>query len=45
MLLPDLTKPKSLLYLTRDEKINRFKKMGYDLNELENAFNKTPEFY
>ncbi|WP_045516872.1 Imm26 family immunity protein [Neobacillus niacini] len=45
MLLPDFTKPKSLLYLTRDEKINRFKEMGYDLNELENAFNKTPDFY
>ena len=45
MLLPDYTKPNNLLYLTREEKINRFRKMGYDLNELEDAFNKTPDFF
>lgn len=45
MLLPDYTKPQSLLFLTREEKINRFKKMGYDLNDLEDAFNKTPDFF
>jgi hypothetical protein len=45
MLIPDYTKPQSLLYLTREEKIIQFKKMGFDLNELEDAFNKTPDFF
>ncbi|WP_342043809.1 Imm26 family immunity protein [Bacillus sp. OTU2372] len=45
MLVPDYQKPDNLLFLTRVEKINYFKKMGYDLNQLEELYSKTPDWF
>lgn len=43
MLVPHYQKPDNLIFLTRDEKINYFKKLGYDLHQLEESYSKTPD--
>ncbi|MEK4069920.1 Imm26 family immunity protein [Peribacillus sp. FSL R5-0717] len=45
MLVPSYQKPDNLLFLTREEKINHFKKLGYDLNQLEASYTKIPDWF
>ncbi|MEY2196978.1 Imm26 family immunity protein [Neobacillus sp. BF23-41] len=45
MLVPSYHKPDNLLFFTKDEKINHFKKMGYDLHQLEESYSKTPDWF
>ena len=45
MLVPSYHKPDNLLFLTREEKINHFKELGYDLNQLEESCKKMPDWF
>ncbi|MBT2744394.1 hypothetical protein [Bacillus sp. ISL-77] len=45
MLVTSYQKPDNLLFLTREEKINHFKKLGYDLNQLEESYTKIPDWF